>query len=82
MRFALTTSPGFSALGFSPGDRSARARARFPKLDQRGGVGVYVASTRGHLLLLGADRKRIRFIALLPRGTSKSATRAWLDQSR
>src|SRR5262249_46465436 len=70
LRFALTTSPAFSIHGFSPGAGSAKAR-RLAKFAQRGGVGVFVASARSRLLLLGADRKRIRFLALLPRGASK-----------
>jgi hypothetical protein len=82
VRFALTTSPEFSAFGFAPGDSSASPRRRFRKLDQRGGVAVLVASSRRRLVLLGVDRKRVRFIALLPRGTSTAATRAWLDSSR
>jgi hypothetical protein len=82
LAFALTTSPQFSALGFTPGDASTHARKRFRKLDQRGGVALFVASSHKRLLLLGADRKRIRFIALVPRGTSKKSTRAWLDSSR
>jgi hypothetical protein len=80
--FALTTSPQFSAAGFAPGDRSAKARKRFRKLDQRGGVAVLVASSRKRLLLLGADRKRIRFIALVPARTRANAVNAWLDASR
>lgn len=82
LAFALTTSPGFSALGFAPGERSAGARKRFRKLAQRGGVGVFVASSRKRLLVLGADRKHIRFIALLPSRTSEAAIRAWLDATR
>jgi hypothetical protein len=82
LRFALTTSPGFSVAGFAPGNRSAVVRRRFAKVAQRGGVGVFVVPSRARLVLLGVDRKRVRFIALLPRGTSKSATRAWLDAAR
>jgi hypothetical protein len=82
LAFALTTSPGFSALGFAPGDRSASARKRFRKLDQRGGVGVFVGSSRKRLLLVGADRKRIRFIALAPARTRAKIINAWLDASR
>ena len=82
LAFGLTTSPQFTALGFTPGDRSTKVRKRFRKLDQRGGVAVLVASSKDRLLLLGVDRKRIRFIAVLPRGTSTAATRTWLDSSR
>ena len=71
-----------AANGFTPGDRSTKARRRLKKLDQRGGVALFVAASRKRLLLLGADRKRIRFIALLPRRASKAATRTWLDASR
>lgn len=82
LAFALTTSPQFSASGSSPGDRSAKARKRFRKLDQRGGVALFVASSEKRLLLLGADRKRIRFIALAPARTSAKTINAWLDASR
>jgi hypothetical protein len=82
LAFALTTSPGFSLNGFSPDDRSTKARRRFRKLSQRGGVGAFVASSRKRLLLLGADRKRIRFIALAPARTRAKAVNAWLDASR
>jgi len=68
--------------GFAPGDRGATVRKRFRKLAQRRGVGVFAASSSKRLVLLGADSKRIRFIALLARGTSKDATRTWLDSSR
>jgi hypothetical protein len=80
--FVLTTSPGFSALGYAPGDRRAKARKRFRKLDQRGGVGLFVASSRKRLLLIGADRKRIRFIALAPAHTRARTVNAWLDATR
>jgi hypothetical protein len=82
LRFALTTSPGFSVRGWRPGDPSRRARARLRKVAQRGSVALLVASSRGRLLLLGADRKQIRFIALLPQRATNNATRAWLDESR
>jgi hypothetical protein len=82
LTFALTTSPGFSALGFAPGDASAKARKRFRKLDQRGGVALFVAPSRKRLLLLGADRTRVRFIALAPARTRAKAINAWLDASR
>ncbi|MFL5081160.1 MAG: hypothetical protein ACJ8DU_14665 [Microvirga sp.] len=80
--FALTTSPGFAANGFTPGDRSTKARRRLEKLDQRGGVALFVAASRKRLLLVGADRKRIRFIALAPARTRAKAINAWLDASR
>jgi hypothetical protein len=80
--FALTTSPGFSAHGFAPGDASAKARRRFRKIDQRGGVGLLAPSSKKRLLLLGADRKRIRFIALAPAHTRAMTIDAWLDASR
>lgn len=79
--FALTTSPQFSANGFVAGDPSKNAR-RLKKLDQRGGVGLFVAASRKRLLLVGADRKRIRFIALAPARTRAKAVSAWLDASR
>jgi hypothetical protein len=82
LRFALTTSPGFSLFGFAPGDPSTKARERYPKLDQRGGVAVLVASSRKRLLLLGVDREHVRFIALAPARTRARAIGAWLDQSR
>src|SRR3954452_15818313 len=82
LRFALTTSPAFSANGLSPGDPSGQARKRLRKLDQRGGIGLFVASPRNRLVLIGADRKRIRFIALAPAHTRVKAINAWLDASR
>jgi hypothetical protein len=82
LRFALTTSTRFSALGFAPGDSSKGARKHFTKIAQRGGVALLRASGRGRLLLLGVDRKRVRFIAIVPRHASNAATRAWLDASR
>jgi hypothetical protein len=82
LAFALTTSPQFSAGGFAPGDASAKARKRFRKLDQRGGVGLFVVSSKERLLLVGADRKRIRFLALVPARTRAKAINAWLDASR
>lgn len=82
LRFALTSSPEFAWRGYAPGEDSSRARRRFPKIAQRGGVGVFVASRRGRLVLLGADRKRIRFIALFGRRASKDAIGRWLDSSR
>src|SRR4051794_8102037 len=57
--FALTTSPAFSANGFSPGDRSGKARKRYRKLSQRGGTAVLVAGSKKRLLLVGVDRRRI-----------------------
>jgi hypothetical protein len=57
-------------------------RRRYRKLSQRGGVAVFVASSRKRLLLLGADRKRIRFIALAPARTRAKAINRWLDATR
>jgi hypothetical protein len=82
LRFVLTTSPGFSTAGVAPGDASAGVRKRLRKFDQRGGVAVLVASSKKRLVLVGADRKRIRFIAVTPAKTSARAIRAWLDASR
>jgi hypothetical protein len=82
LAFAMTTSPKFSARGYAPGDASGKARKRFRKITQRGGVAVLAASTRGRLVLLGVDRKRIRFIALAPARTRAKTLNAWLDASR
>lgn len=82
LAFAITTSPGFSAMGFAPGDASTKARKRFDKLGQREGVAVLVASRRKRLLVLGVDRKRIRFIALAPAHARAKTLDAWLDASR
>ena len=82
LAFGLTTSPQFSLNGVSPNDRSTKVRRHLRKLTQRGGVAVFVASSRKRLLLLGADRKRIRFIALAPARTRAKAINAWLDASR
>jgi hypothetical protein len=81
LTFALTTSPGFSANGLTSDESSRKAR-RLRKLDQRGGVGLFIASSRKRLLLIGADRKRIRFIALAPARTRAPTINAWLDASR
>jgi hypothetical protein len=80
--FALTTSPRISALGYRSGDASAKARKHLRKLDQRGGIGLFVASSKKHLLLIGGDRKQIRFIALAPARTRAKTINAWLDASR
>jgi hypothetical protein len=79
--FALTTSPRISAGAFTAGDPSSKAR-RLRKRTQRGGVGVFAASSKKRLLLVGADRKRIRFIALVPARTRPKTINAWLDASR
>ena len=79
---ALTTSPAYSARGATVGESSRAIRRRMRKLAQRGGIGVFVASSRKRLLLIGADRKRIRFIALAPARTRAKAIDAWLDASR
>ena len=82
LAFALTTSPAFKARGATVGESSRSIRRRMRKLAQRGGIGVFVASSRTRLLLIGADRKRIRFIALAPARTRVKAIDAWLDASR
>lgn len=80
--FALTTSPRYAALGVSVGNRSSKARKRFRKLAQRGGVAVLIARSSKRSVLFGADRKRIRFIAVVDRAVSKAAVGRWLDASR
>ena len=80
--FALTSSPGFSYRGYSPGGSSAQARERLDKVIQRGGVAVLRASAHGRLLLVGADRRRIRFIALAPRHATPRSIGNWLDETR
>lgn len=82
LAFALTTSPGFSARGVRVGDSSQSTRRRMRKLAQRGGVAVLAHRTRSRTLLIGADRKRIRFIALAPARARTRAINAWLDASR
>ena len=82
LAFALTTSPAFSARGSSVGDSSRAVRRRISKLAQRGGVAVFAERSRKRTLLIGADRKRIRFIALAPARARARAIGAWLDASR
>jgi hypothetical protein len=80
--FALTTSRAFSALGAVVGNRSTKARRRFPKLVQRGGVAVLVARSRSRTLLVGVDRKHVRFIAVTGPRASRTTIGRWLDSSR
>jgi hypothetical protein len=83
LRFALTTSPGFSARGVAPGNGSTEVRRRFSKLAQRGGVAVLAASrSRARMLLFGVDRKRVRFIAVVSPRVSTAAITGWLDSAR
>ena len=81
--FGLTTSPRFGAQGVAPGNGSTKARSRFRKLAQRGGVAVLVGSrSRSRMQLFGVDRKRVRFIAVVGPRASTAAITAWLDSSR
>jgi hypothetical protein len=83
LRFALTTSARFSAAGVAAGNSSSKARRRFSKLAQRGGVAVLAASrSRSRMLLLGVDRKRVRFIAVVGPRASTAAMTSWLDSAR
>jgi hypothetical protein len=80
LEFALTTSPAFEASNITVGDRTSKARKRIAgerKLTQRGSVAVFKNGT----LLLGADRKRVRFIAIVKQGTSGETINAWLKSS-
>lgn len=79
LRFALTTSPAFSYRGYVPGRSSRRARRRLDKVMQRGGVAVLRASRH---VLIGVDRKRIRFIALAPARARAKTIGRWLDATR
>ena len=82
LAFALTTSPAFSALGAVVGNSSGMVRKKLPKLVQRGGVAVLAARSRSRLLLVGVDRKRVRFIAVAGPRASKAAIGRWLDATR
>ena len=82
LEFALTTSPAFNAGGISPGDRAAVARKSAKKLTQRGGVAVLSSRTSKRTLLIGVDRKQVRWLAITRPGTSAKAINAWLDASR
>jgi hypothetical protein len=81
--FALTTSPAFDAGGVSVGDapRAARGKAT-RKVLQRGGIAVLAASSRARLLLIGIDRRRVRFLAVVVPHASAKAVDRWLDASR
>jgi hypothetical protein len=74
--FALTTSPAFDHKGLRAGDRRP-AMGRATKRLQRGGVAVY---ERG-AVLIGVDRKRVRYLAVAT-DRSKSALERWLNSSR
>ena len=83
LAFALTTSPAFGARAVSVGDsRSASRKAATKKELQRGGVAVFAAQSRGRVLLLGVDRKRVRFLAVAGPRSSVRSIRRWLDASR
>lgn len=82
LRFALTSSPAFAYRGYVPGDSSRRARRRLDKVMQRGGVAVLRGSTHGRLLLIGVDRRRIRFIAIAPAHAARRSISHWLDGTR
>jgi hypothetical protein len=82
LAFALTTSPAFDARGIEVGKGSAAARKRYRKLAQRGGVALLAGRSSKRTLLIGVDRKRVRFIAVAgPRASAKTIDR-WLDASR
>jgi hypothetical protein len=82
LAFALTTSPGFSARGATPGNGSSKERRTVRKLIQRRGVAVLAARSRSRTLLIGVDRKRVRFLAVAGPKVSKAAIGRWLDASR
>jgi hypothetical protein len=82
LAFALTTSPAFDAGGISVGDAAGGARRRATKELQRGGVAVFARRSRSRVLLFGADRKRIRFLAVAVPAASRRAIDRWLDASR
>jgi hypothetical protein len=82
LAFALTTSPRFSARGVAVGNGSSKARRTCRKLAQRGGVAVLASRSRSRLLLIGVDRKRVRFIAVARPSASAGAIKRWLDAAR
>lgn len=79
---ALTTSPSFSVRGAVPGKSSTEARRIYRKLDQRGGVALYGARSGRRLLIVGVDRKRVRFLAVAGPRASMRAVNRWLDATR
>ncbi|MFL5894715.1 MAG: hypothetical protein ACJ76Z_06325, partial [Thermoleophilaceae bacterium] len=82
LEFALTTSPGFDAGGIAVNDSPKQARRSYRKLVQRGGVAVLGARSRKRVLLIGVDRKRVRWLAVATAATSTKALDRWLDQTR
>lgn len=80
LEIALTTSPAFDYSNVTVGDRTSQARKRLSgerKLLQRGGVAVY--RTGG--VLIGVDRKQVRFLATARRDLKAKTVDAWLDLS-
>lgn len=80
LEIALTTSPAFEFSGVTVGDRTSKARKRIggeKKLLQRGGVAVY----RVGGVLVGMDRKQVRFLAAAPRELKAKTVDAWFDLS-
>ena len=80
--FALTTSPAFSVKRATPGKSSTKARRTYRKLAQRGGVAVLGARSGRRLLLIGVDRKRVRWLAVAGPRASKRSVNRWLDAAR
>ena len=82
--FALTTSPAFDYRGVSAGDASGSVchRIAAKKVLQRGGVAVLGMRSRSRTLLIGLDRKHVRFLAVAVPRASVRAINAWLDASR
>jgi hypothetical protein len=57
-------------------------RKRYRKLAQRGGVALLAGRSSKRTLLLGVDRRRVRFIAVTEPRAGAAAIRRWLDASR
>lgn len=78
LEFAFTTSPTYDA-GVRVGDRRRRIGS---KILQRRSVSVYAVRRKNFTLLVGMDRKRVRYIAVTGRKTSARRIDAWLDLTR
>ena len=80
---AFTTSPSFSVgRGVAPGKGSSNARRAHRKWLQRGGVAVLASRSSRRLLLVGVDRRRVRFLAVAGPRASARAVNRWLDATR
>lgn len=82
LEFALTTSPAFDAHGLNVGDRRSAIGRRAKLVDRRRGVDVYELARRRSALVVGADTKRVRYLAITTPGMGYRTLSRWLDASR